>query len=67
MGLVTWFGRKLERDETTSLRAEAFLAMETPAAVNALRAVASFHETTVDFAAIGVPTPRPSTANTRRR
>jgi len=56
MGLVTWFGRKLERDETTSLRAEAFPAMETPAAVNALRAVASFHETTVDFAAIGVPT-----------
>lgn len=55
-GLLLWFGRKLEGDNTTTLRTEAFPDMDTAAAVNAFRAVASFHETDVDFAAITVPT-----------
>ena len=54
--LLMWFGRKLEGDATTSLRVEAFPEMETVAAVNAFRAVASFHETDIDFASITVPT-----------
>ena len=55
-GLMTWFGRKLEGDNTTSLRAEAFPEMETVAAVNAFRAIMSFHKTDVDFASITMPT-----------
>ncbi|WP_232702706.1 alpha/beta fold hydrolase [Halobacterium wangiae] len=54
--LVLWFGRKLEGDNTSSLRVEAFPEMDTVAAVNSLQAVASFHETDVDLAAITVPT-----------
>lgn len=54
--LMMWFGRKLEGDKTTSLRAESFPDMETVAAVNALQAVASFHETDVDLTSISVPT-----------
>ena len=50
------FGRKLEGDEATSLRVEAFPDMNTAAAVNAFRAVTSFHETQVDLASITVPT-----------
>jgi pimeloyl-ACP methyl ester carboxylesterase len=56
MGLGTWFGRKLEGDTTTSLRAERFPDMGTAAAVNSLRAVASFHTTDVDLTSITVPT-----------
>ncbi|MFD1512516.1 alpha/beta fold hydrolase [Halomarina rubra] len=55
-GLMMWFGRKLEGDETESLRVEAFPEMETHAAVNSLRAVATFHEVDVDFDSITVPT-----------
>jgi pimeloyl-ACP methyl ester carboxylesterase len=54
--LLTWFGRKLEGGETTSLRVEAFPEMDTAAAIDALRAVASFHEVDVDPASITVPT-----------
>lgn len=54
--VLLWFGRKLEGDTTTSLRAEAFPEMETVAAVNALQAVASFHRTDIDLASIDVPT-----------
>jgi len=35
---MLWLGRKLERDETDSLRAEAFPDMDTVAAANSLRA-----------------------------
>lgn len=55
-GLLLWFGRKLERDKTTSLRAESFPDMETVAAVNAFQAVSSFHKTDIEFASINVPT-----------
>lgn len=55
-GAVTWLGRQLEGDATTSLRADAFPPMRTAAAANSLRAVAAFHEVDVDLAAIGVPT-----------
>ena len=55
-GLVTWFGRKLEGDNTTSLRAEEFPDMETVAAVNALEAITAFRETEIDLASITVPT-----------
>ncbi|WP_246310249.1 alpha/beta fold hydrolase [Halorarum halophilum] len=54
--LMLWFGRKLEGDDTTSLRPEAFPDMDTAAAVNALKAVTSFHRTHVDLASITVPT-----------
>ncbi len=55
-GLMLWFGRKLERDRTTSLRPDAFPDMETADAVNALEAVAGFHTTDVDLSSITVPT-----------
>ena len=55
-GALLWFGRKLEGDASDSLRVDAFPEMETAAAVNAFRATASFHETTVDLGAITVPT-----------
>jgi len=55
-GLVLWFGRKLERDQTTSLRPDAFPDMDTADAANALRAVADFHTTDVDLSSITVPT-----------
>jgi pimeloyl-ACP methyl ester carboxylesterase len=54
--LMLWIGRTIERNRTDSLRAEAFPAMATPAAINSLRAAARFHETEVDFRAITVPT-----------
>ena len=54
--VLLWFGRKLEGDATGSLRVEAFPDMETAAAVNALQAVASFHESAVDVASITAPT-----------
>ena len=54
--LLAWFGRKLEGDTTTSLRAEAFPDMDTVAAVNAFQAVLSFHNTDIDLASITVPT-----------
>jgi pimeloyl-ACP methyl ester carboxylesterase len=54
--LILWFGRKLERDQTTSLRPDAFPDMDTADAVNALRAAASFHTTDIDLASITVPT-----------
>lgn len=53
---ILWFGRKLERDMTTSLRADAFPDMDTVAAVNALKAVASFHTIDIDLSSITVPT-----------
>ena len=56
MGFMTWFGRKLEGDKTTSLRAERFPDMQTAAAVNALRAVMSFHKTNVDLTSITAAT-----------
>lgn len=55
-GLVVWFGRKLEREKTTSLRADAFPDMDTVDAVNALQAVRSFHTTDIDLSSITVPT-----------
>lgn len=55
-GLMLWFGRKLERDQTTSLRPDAFPDMDTADAVNALNAVAAFHRSTIEFASIAVPT-----------
>ena len=55
-GLMTGFGRKLEGDNTTSLRTEAFPDMETVAAVNAFKAIAAFHKTEIDLASITVPT-----------
>lgn len=55
-GLMTWFGRKLEGDKTTSLRADRFPDMATAAAVNSLRAVMSFHKTDIDLTSITVPT-----------
>lgn len=55
-GLVLWFGRTLERDQTSSLRPGAFPDMDTRDAVNSMQAVASFHETDVDLSAISVPT-----------
>ena len=55
-GFMMWFGRKLEGDNTTSLRVEAFPDMETVAAVNALQAVASFHKIDIEFTTITVPT-----------
>lgn len=55
-GLMTWFGRKLERGNTTSLRAEAFPDMETVAAVNAFEAITAFHKTDIDLTSITVPT-----------
>jgi pimeloyl-ACP methyl ester carboxylesterase len=55
-GLVLWFGRKLERDRTTSLRTAAFPGMDTADAVNALKAVASFHTTDIDLSSVAVPT-----------
>lgn len=54
-GLMTWFGRKLEGDKTTSLRAGRFPDMATAAAVNSLRAVMSFHKTDIDLTSINVP------------
>jgi len=54
--VMLWLGRKLERDETDSLRAEAFPDMDTVAAANSLRAPASFHRTEIDLSAITVPT-----------
>jgi pimeloyl-ACP methyl ester carboxylesterase len=54
--LMLRIGRTIERDRTDSLRADAFPAMETPAAINSLRAAATFNETEVDFDAIRVPT-----------
>jgi pimeloyl-ACP methyl ester carboxylesterase len=56
MRFMTWLGRTLEGNETTSLRVERFPAMETAAAVTALRALLSFHETDVDLTSITVPT-----------
>jgi pimeloyl-ACP methyl ester carboxylesterase len=55
-GLVLRFGRLLERDRTTSIRAGAFPDMATADAVNALEAVAGFHTTEVDLSSITVPT-----------
>ena len=55
-GVLLWFGRTLEREQTTSLRPDAFPDMDTAAAVNSLQAVASFHETDVDLGSITVPT-----------
>ena len=55
-GLMLWFGRKLERDKTTSLRADAFPDMDTVDAVNALQAVASFHTIDIEFSSITTPT-----------
>ena len=55
-GLMLWFGRKLERDQTTSLRIDAFPDMDTVDAVNALKAVADFHNTDIDLSSITVPT-----------
>ncbi|WP_233752229.1 MULTISPECIES: alpha/beta fold hydrolase [Halostella] len=55
-GLILWFGRKLERDQTTSLRTDAFPDMDTEDAVNALKAVADFHTTDLDLSSITVPT-----------
>jgi pimeloyl-ACP methyl ester carboxylesterase len=55
-GFILWIGRKLERDRTTSLRTDAFPDMETADAVNAFRAVASFHTIDIDLAAIATPT-----------
>ena len=54
--LIMWFGRKLEGNNTTSLRVKAFPNMETVAAVNALQAIMSFHKTDIDFTSITVPT-----------
>jgi pimeloyl-ACP methyl ester carboxylesterase len=54
--LLLWFGRKLERNQTTSLRPDAFSDMATADAVNALKAVASFHTTDIDLSSITVPT-----------
>lgn len=55
-GLMLWFGRKLERNQTTSLRPDAFPDMDTADAVNALKAVAGFHTTDIDLSSITVPT-----------
>lgn len=55
-GLILWFGRKLERDQTTSLRPDAFPDMGTVDAVNALKAVASFHTTDINLSSITAPT-----------
>ncbi|ELZ81487.1 alpha/beta hydrolase [Haloferax larsenii] len=55
-GLLLWLGRKLERDQTTSLRPEAFPDMETVDAVNSLKAAAGFHTTDIDLTSITVPT-----------
>jgi len=55
-GLVLWFGRKMERDQTSSLRPDAFPDMDTRDAVNSMQTVASFHETDIDLSAITVPT-----------
>lgn len=55
-GLMLWFGRKLERDQTTNLRADAFPEMDTVDAVNSLRAVTSFHSTDIDLSEITAPT-----------
>jgi pimeloyl-ACP methyl ester carboxylesterase len=55
-GLILWFGRKLEREQTTSLRTDAFPDMATADAVNAFAAVADFHTTDIDLSAITVPT-----------
>lgn len=55
-GLILWFGRKLERDQTTSLRPDAFPDMDTVDAVNALKTVAGFHTTDIDLSSITVPT-----------
>ena len=54
--LMLWFGRKLERDQTTSLRPDAFPDMDIADTVNALKAVASFHTTDTDLSSITVPT-----------
>ena len=55
-GLILWFGRKLEQNQTTSLRPDAFPDMDTADAVNALRAVAGFHTIDIDLSSITVPT-----------
>lgn len=55
-GLMMWFGRKLEGENTTSLHAESFPNMGTVAAVNAFQAITSFHDTEIEFASITVPT-----------
>lgn len=55
-GLMLWFGRKLERDQATSLRTDAFPDMDTVDALNALKAVASFHTTDIDLFSITAPT-----------
>ncbi|SFF96139.1 Pimeloyl-ACP methyl ester carboxylesterase [Halopelagius inordinatus] len=55
-GLVLWVGRTLERNQTTSLRTDAFPDMATVDAVNALDAVADFHTTDIDLSSITVPT-----------
>ncbi|MBX0324358.1 alpha/beta hydrolase [Halomicroarcula sp. F13] len=55
-GLMLWFGRKLERNQTTSLRPGAFPDMHTADAVNALEAVAGFHNTDIDLSSITIPT-----------
>lgn len=55
-GAMTWLGRKLAGGDASTLRADAFPDMETAAAVNALRAVATFHEVDVDLGAVAVPT-----------
>lgn len=54
--LILWFGRKLERNQTTSLRPDAFPDMDTIDAVNALKAVASFHTSDIELSMITVPT-----------
>ena len=54
--VMTWLGRNLEGNESTSLRADRFPAMETAAAVTALRALQTFHETDIDLSEIIVPT-----------
>jgi pimeloyl-ACP methyl ester carboxylesterase len=56
MRTMTWLGRKLEGNESTSLRAERFPAMETAAAVASLGAVQSFAEVDVELPSITVPT-----------
>jgi pimeloyl-ACP methyl ester carboxylesterase len=54
--LILWFGRKLERGRTTTLRPDSFPDMDTVDAVNAITAVADFHTTDVDLSSITVPT-----------
>ncbi|WP_363463382.1 alpha/beta fold hydrolase [Halogeometricum borinquense] len=55
-GFILWFGRKLERNQTTALRTDAFPDMDTVDAVNAVKAVAGFHTTDINLSSITVPT-----------